>query len=305
MNIDDIQLMAYVDGELPPQECRRIEKENATSPKTAERIALFRASRLPYSQAFAQQKLPSLPDGLMKKIAQMAPVARHADTIAEEAYPERKRQWLPPARVRSRLQIAPAWLSVAFVGGALCCFALLQCAPGIVSGLNPMRATVALNPPGASPWVQAAVGYQQLYARETVEQVSVDEGASSNTVEAIRRENGLALRVPDLHQAGLIFKRVQRLRFHNRPLVQIVYLPSKGAPVALCVVKDAKPDQDIASQRVHDMNIVTWRRAGLGYALIGNNDDVDLAALGRQISDRSAHQLFGGLDATLLATPAG
>jgi hypothetical protein len=53
------------------------------------------------------------------------------------------------------------------------------------------------------------------------------------------------------------------------------------------------------------VNIVTWRRAGLGYALIANNDDVHLSALGNQIADRSVDQLFGVLDTTLSATPFG
>jgi hypothetical protein len=79
---------------------------------------------------------------------------------------------------------------------------------------------------------------------------------------------------------------VQRLRFNDRPLIQIVYLPDKGGPVALCAIKDANPDQDVASQRVDDLNLVTWRRAGLAYALIANND-VDLSALGKQISNSS------------------
>lgn len=307
MKIDDIQLMAYVDGELPPQERRQIEDENATSPEAAKRIALFAASRLPYQQAFAQQMLPPLPLGLVEEIEQMARVhaGRPAETIVAQGNTNQNGQWPTPVQVRSRLRVAPAWLSVAFVGGALCCFALLQFAPGIVSGLGPTRANIASLLPGTSPWVLAAASYQQLYARETLEQVPVDEARSAKTVEAIRREDGLALRVPDLRKAGLIFKRVQRLRFHDRPLIQIVYLPDKGNPIALCVIKDAKPDHNVASQRVDDLNIVTWWRAGLGYALIGNSDDVDLAALGKRISDRSVEQLFGGPDITVPAKPFG
>lgn len=307
MTIDDIQLMAYVDGELTPQECRQIEHETATSPEAEERIALFTASCLPYRQAFARQKLPPLPAGLTKEIEQMARThaARPVDTIADEAYSNHNGQWPLSAQVRSHRRVAPAWLSVAFVGGALCCFAMLQFGPGIVSGPAPMRATLASVAPGASPWVQAAVGYQQLYARETLDQIPVDESTSAKTVEAIRREDGLALRVPDLNEAGLKFKRVQRLRFHDRPLIQIVYLPNKGAPVALCVIKDAKPDQEVTSQRVDDLNVVTWRRAGLGYALIGNSDGADLAALGKRISDRSIDQLYGGIDTGLEVTRFG
>jgi anti-sigma factor RsiW len=307
MKIDDILLMAYVDDELPPHDCRQVEDEIAAWPDVAERIALFTASRLPYREAFAQQKLPPVPECLTKKIEQMARAQAPslADTSANDASMNHDGQVLPSAFMRSRLRIAPAWLAVAFVGGIFSYVAVQRFAPDIVPGLNPMRATIASVAPGASPWIQAAVDYQQLYARETIDQLPVDDSTSAKTVEAIRREDGLALRVPDLREAGLTFKRVQRLRFHDRPLIQIVYLPRKGAPVALCVIKDPKSDQDVTSQRVGDMNVVTWRRAELGYALIGNSDDVDLAALSKQISNRSVDQLFGGLDATLQATPFG
>jgi anti-sigma factor RsiW len=298
---------SYADLPLTPQECRQIESETAASCGAAERIALFRASRLPYREAFAQQKLAPIPERLMKEIDQMerAHTARSAKTIADGADEKHKGQWSRPAQVRSRPRVAPAWLSVALLDGALCCFALLQFAPGIESGMDSVRATIVSIAPGASPWIQAAASYQQLYARETLEQIPVDESTSAKTVETIRHEDGLALRVPDLHEAGLVFKRVQRLRFHDRPLVQIVYLPNKGAPVALCVINDAKPDQDVTSQRLDNLNVVAWRRAGMGYALIASNNDVDLALLGKRISDNSVDQLFGGLNTKLPSTPLG
>ena len=92
---------------------------------------------------------------------------------------------------------------------------------------------------------------------------------------------------------GLAFKRVQRLRFHDKPLVQIVYLPkSDGSPVALCVTKEVKPDHAIAAQHVDDMDVVTWRQAELGYALIGKTDGMDLNMLGKQLSEGGGEQLY-------------
>ncbi|HEY4294996.1 MAG TPA: zf-HC2 domain-containing protein [Paraburkholderia sp.] len=68
MRIDDILLMAYVDGELSPHECRYIETAIAASPDMTECVAFLNASRLPYRAAFAQQKLPPIPESLMKAI---------------------------------------------------------------------------------------------------------------------------------------------------------------------------------------------------------------------------------------------
>jgi anti-sigma factor RsiW len=303
MKTDDILLMAYVDGELPPREDQEVENEIAASPDVAKRVALFRASRLPYREAFAHQKLPPIPESLTKKIEEMARThaAMPANTGANDANVKHDAQLPPSAPVRSRLRIAPTWLAVAFVAGAFCCGAVLRLAPG----LNPTRATIASVTTGVSPWIQAAAGYQQLYSRETVAETSVDADTSARTVEQIRREDGLPLRIPDLRPAGLTFKRVQRLRFHGRRLIQIVYLPEKGPPIALCVMKDVKPDQAVASQRVADMNVVTWRQAELNYALIGGSTGVDLAGLGKRISDRSVGQLFGETETAVPGTAAG
>ncbi|TCG04965.1 anti-sigma factor, partial [Paraburkholderia steynii] len=72
MKVDDITLMAYVDGELDIEERREIERELDDSPDLAERIELFRASSLPYHDAFAQQKLPPVPESLTRKIAELS-----------------------------------------------------------------------------------------------------------------------------------------------------------------------------------------------------------------------------------------
>ena len=142
-----------------------------------------------------------------------------------------------------------------------------------------------------SPWVTAAVGYQQLFTRDTLAYAGDNPEASKKIVEDIRRADGLALRIPDLRSAGLTFKTVQRLRFHNKPLVQIVYLPEKGPPIALCVMKGMNSDQAVAAQVVDAMHVVTWRQAELSYALIGKTEGVDLGALGQRISNGEVDQL--------------
>ncbi|SRR5258706_11740471 len=305
MKMDDILLMAYVDGELPPEEREQVEKEIKASPDVAERVALFEASRLPYREAFAWQKLPPVPDSLTKKIAELsrAHAAMSVDTSANDADVRHDAQMPPSAPVRSRLRVAPTWLAVAFVAGAFCFGGVLRFAPGVANSINPAQTTTSVAM-GTLPWIQAAVGYQQLFSRETVAQNMPDAETSAKMIEDIRREDGLRLRVPDLREAGLTFKGIQRLRFHGRPLIQIVYLPEKGPPIALCVIKDVKPDQAVASQRFADMNVVTWRQAELGYALIGDSKGVDLASIGKQISDRSVDQLFGQNNLSTLASGA-
>jgi anti-sigma factor RsiW len=299
MKSDDILLLAYVDGELPPHQREEVERELRTSPDVAERVALLQASRLPYREAFASQKLPPVPPSLSAKIEELARAAK-AKTTESVASPNvsvndpvvpRAPGSPASSRIRSRLRVAPAWLGVAFLAGAFACGLVLRLGPGMGPASN-TGASLASVGTGVSPWVMAAASYQQLYSRETLANVDPDANLSIKTVKEIRQDDGLALRIPDLSAAGLTFKRVQRLRFNNKPLVQIVYLPEKGAPVALCVMKERKPDAAVADQRVASMTVVTWRQAELGYALIGQPEGVDLAALGKQISAGAAAPLF-------------
>ena len=306
MKPDEIQLLAYVNGELPAHERAEIEQALRSSPDVAEQVALLRASQLPYREAFARQKLPPVPAGLAQKIDDMARAAGQKDNSPQ---PGANDPVVPPvpgsaaaAPVRSRLRFAPAWLAVAFVAGAFVCGAVLRLGPGAAAGFQSASVGSAGS---ARSWVAAAAGYQQLYSRDTLEYVDGNADLSKKTLDEIRGEDGLAVNIPDLRAAGLTFKRVQRLRFGDRALVQIVYLPQQGAPVALCVMKETKPDQAVAEQRIDSMNVVTWRQAELGYALIGKPGQVDLATLAKRISGNQVDTLFGDAALPGLAPHAG
>lgn len=282
MKTDEVTLMAYVDGELPPGQRHEVEEHIRASAEAAELVEMLKASRVDYRGAFAAQDLPPVPDSLTQKIEAMARAHAAAPAVNDNAVPSPA-----GAPVRSRMRSVPAWLAAACVAGAF--FGGMFLRPGPLLNHGESSSMAASN---LSPWVQAATGYQKLYTRDTLAYVNETTETSSKTVDDIRREDGLALRIPDLHSAGLTFKTVQRLRFNNKPLVQIVYQPEKGEPVALCVMKDVKPDQGVASQDVDSMRVVTWRQAELSYALIGKPDGIDLNALGKQISNREVEQLF-------------
>lgn len=280
MKPDDSQLIAYADGELGASDAASIKQALAESPDLRESVELLQASRLPYREAFATQKLPPLPDELRRRIEVMASAARQgADLVV--ARPAPSSQW--------RL-----WLAVAFVAGAFCAGLVQQLGAGWPGAFRNGAAVVASD--DARPWISMAVDYQQMYARETVVNVTPDLAVSANTVEAIRKLDGIRLRVPDLRPAGMLFKSVERLRYKGKPLVQIVYLPDHGTPVALCVMKDSRPDQPIAQQEMNGMTVLSWRQNELSYALIGKPDSGDLRTIARQISNADVNAMFAGDD---------
>ena len=185
-----------------------------------------------------------MPDSLKLKVDEMVRAHRARESNDPILPPGEKARSEP---VRSGMRGMPVWLAAACVAGAFACGLFVRLGP-LTNGGAQMAANAEV-----SPWVAAAVGYQKLYTRDTVSYVQQDPAAAANIVRDIRSEDRLALRVPDLTSAGLTFKSVQRLRFNNKPLVQIVYLPQNGPPIALCVMKDSKPDQPVAAKTVDAM----------------------------------------------------
>lgn len=169
-----------------------------------------------------------------------------------------------------------------------------------------MTASVTPAPAPGRTWVRAAAEYQQLYARDTVASIHVDDSDTERTVSEIHQNDKLDISVPDLRSQGLTFKRVQRLRWQDRALVQMVYLPATGDPVALCVVRDTRPDQSVAEQQIDKMGVVTWRKGQIGYALIGAPGSADLKAVAKALVDGPVARLYGMLmlpDPTSLKSP--
>jgi anti-sigma factor RsiW len=282
MTSDDIELLAYVDGALSTQERESVERKLAASPDAALRVARLEASRLPYAQAFAHQRLPPVPPSLTRMVDGIAQAA-HLD--AHDA--ESGGSALRAARKPRRHAVASGWLAAAFFAGALVCALSLHV---VYDDARSASQTAA------APWVDAAAHYQQLYSRETLATIEADRAASKKIVSAIHQDDDISLAIPDLSQYGLTFKRIQRLRFEGRALVQIVYLPERGNPVALCIMRETQPDAAPSRRDIASMDVVTWRRGELGYALIGAPGSAKLDTLARHIADGDAPSLLGSLE---------
>ncbi|WP_322103315.1 anti-sigma factor [Paraburkholderia sp. J41] len=288
MKVDETLLMAYVDGELPQAQRAEVEAFVAGDAQAAELVRLLRASQHDYREAFEAETLPPLPASLAASVDDLVRAHRSAAN-APQMPPTSQAAQTPQAAarapLRSRWRTVPSWLAAACVAGAFCAGLMLHVEP--FNGNAPTAAS------GMAPWVAAAVGYQALYTRDSVSYSQGDIEHAPGVVKDIRAEDHLDLQVPDLSQAGLEFKRIQRLNFNHKPLVQIVYLPRKGPPIALCVIREPKPDAGPQGRSVDSMRVITWRQAQVGYALIGKPEGVDLDALGKQIAARATGQLFG------------
>lgn len=259
MNVEDTDLLAYVDGRISPEGRARVEAAVASSPGVARRLASMRASVLPYGEAFERQAVPPMPAHLAEHLSDLLRVSAVASTKAARGRP---RVWWGAA--------AAAVAALVVCGGAL---------------------KVWIGKSAASPWVEAVASYQELYARETLASITADQ-ALTRKVLSDSRTAGVTVSIPDLRSTGLEFKRVQRLSFRGQPVIQIVYLPQAGDPVALCITRESSARGAPHFQQVGPMKAAVWHDGTLGYVLIAKNTPVDLMDLSRRISGGELQNLF-------------
>ena len=264
MAIDDRDLLAYADGQLAPERRAEIEAAIASSADVARRVSAMRASALPYAAAFEAQILPPVPPELSQRIAALVSADSRRQQRGQSAWPK---------------------LATAFAAGVLCCaVALKVLSPGMTGGVPTAP---------VEPWIQAVADYQQLYSRATVSHVTEDPQLSAHVISDLWTADGMKVVVPDLRTAGLSFKRVQRLSFREQPVVQMVYLPDQGEPVALCVMRDMRPDEKPRAQQIGELSTVAWRHGELGYVLLGKAPAHALMELGRHIATGQVSRLYG------------
>ncbi|HEY6927578.1 MAG TPA: hypothetical protein VI653_29145 [Steroidobacteraceae bacterium] len=259
MSLEDIDLLAYVDGRISPEGRARVEAAVASSPAVAKRLAAMRASALPYAEAFKRQAVPRMPPHLAEHLSGLLRVSAVAPAAAPKG---RVRVWWGAA--------AAAVATLVVCGGAL---------------------KVWVGKAAASPWVEAVASYQELYARETLASISAD-AVLTEKVLSDSRTAGVTVAIPDLRSTGLEFKRVQRLNFRGQPVIQIVYLPQAGDPVALCITRESSVRGAPRFQQLGTMQAAVWHDGTLGYVLIAKNTPVDLMDLGRRISSGAVQNLF-------------
>jgi anti-sigma factor RsiW len=259
MNVEDTDLLAYVDGKISPEGRARVEAAVASSPAVARRLASMRASALPYAAAFERQAVPPMPPHLSEHLSDLLRVSAVAPTTVARGRP---RVWWGAA--------AAAVAALVVCGGAL---------------------KVWIGKSAASPWVEAVASYQELYARETLASITADQALTQKLL-SDSRTAGVTVSIPDLRSIGLEFKRVQRLNFRGQPVIQIVYLPQAGDPVALCITRESSARGAPHFQQLGAMKAAVWHDGTLGYVLIAKNTPVDLMDLGRRIFSGEIQNLF-------------
>jgi anti-sigma factor RsiW len=256
LRIDEPTLLAYIDGELPPERLAEVEDILARDPELAHQAALLRASRLPYRAAYDSLPLPRLPDAVEQRVRDLVQGAAGRASAARG-----------PRRLR-------VYAMAAAVAGAL------------IVGTLAMQRLGIFGEEAPPAWVQAVVDYQRLYVRETVG-TTMSEQDVRRVLGELRARHGLAVRIPNLDREGFALKRVQQLGFEQRPLVQMVFLADYGDPVALCALASTEPDRAVRVYRAGPHTAVFWVKDRLAWVLVGTQGPEALRLLAERILSQS------------------
>jgi anti-sigma factor RsiW len=239
-------LRAYVDGELPQQHRAALEAALAVNPELAAQVDMLYASRLPYQRAFAQAPVPPVPETLQARVAELAAVALASQHVPQDIA-------VAGAGGHRRRRLAFAGLLLLGVGAGVGYAVGLRRTPG--------------DGPAVEPWLLKVASYHSMYTRETVLDDGTGLAQAAVLKQRLSQQLGLHMKVPDLSAQGLRFARAQQLQFEGRLVVQLVYLPQTGAPVALCLMRAAaQPERLLVLQ---GLQVLAWHAEGWAYVLIG------------------------------------
>jgi anti-sigma factor RsiW len=256
MSLDEHTLLAYVDGELSAQRRAEVGAALAVNAELALTVRHLQGSRLPYQSAFERAAVPSmppLPDALRERIEALSAVAvaSHGAALVSQGRASELAQ-LPPGNQR--------WWMMAGL-------ALLTLLLGLALGRWSATGMGKSGGGAIEPWIAAASSYHAMYARETV----LDGGEALTQVAALKArlltQHNINLQIPDLNPEGLRFIRAQQLQFDGKLVIQLVYLPQSGPPIALCLTPTTA--QANRATLLDQQQVLAWQNGAWAYALVG------------------------------------
>ena len=134
-------------------------------------------------------------------------------------------------------------------------------------------------------WREQVAIYQALYVTETLASLEPDRVTVASQLEKSSTALGRPLSldvVGDLD--GLDLLRAQVLGFDGLPLVQMAYLTETGVPVALCAVKfSTGADETLHSDVLAGLPVVSWSDDTYSYMIVGDIEPARLARMANAV----------------------
>lgn len=248
--VDDILLVAYLDGELDPAAARQLEGIARENPDVALRLAAFRRS-----QALLHAAMPE---------EAFAPRDGRFEAAIDDG-----RRVAQPGRARAFVRLA-ASIMVGILLGAGATFGALRW----TSDENDVAALLR------------EVGeYHAVFSRESDHLVEVPAARKAHIEAWLGERVGLNLVVPDLQSIGLSFEGARMLVVDGRPVAQLVYRGPDGV-VALCALRSDKAGAAGPSRLTEDgLLLAATPRGGHLFIAVGTASSPLVPRLAERLPD--------------------
>lgn len=240
----DEAIVAWLDGEMTPQEAAQFEQAMAEDAELAARVEQLQHSSLDFEQAFAP-------------LLEQAPQARMAQQLADIPTPAPI-----PAKGYSRRALIAASVSFLLVGSSI----------GFMARPSDDEKEESQN------IRDLEARYMSLYSAETLADTLNDAAMLQRGLDRTRLDLGLQLHPQQLHLPGAELKMVRILRYERTSIAQIAWLHADYGPMALCISPAPHVTNPITREQRHGMQLAWWKRGGYQYVLIGRNPPTQLAA---------------------------
>lgn len=304
--LSDELLLAYVDGRLTPGQARAIEGVLDYDAVTAERAAALQVAR---------ERLERALDALLA--GQFAALTGLAPSRMETASALNMGARRPQGGLRATAFLAVAMLALGGGLGYLAHAGLTPPPPPAASlaEVSAEAAPAASEPVAAAPpraanevpteglahplhtgalprepsWQEDAQRAYSLLGRESFEVASDSQANPEFARFQLAKALGPAVVLPDLRAEGLVFQRLQLLRHGGRPLVQMVYLPGEGEPVAI-YARPAPGDAATATSlhATGPVAMASWTQDEVSYLLAARLPEDRILALAKAVREADA-----------------
>jgi anti-sigma factor RsiW len=258
--LSDELLVAYVDGQLARKQTRAVEKVLDQDDVIAARVDALKAAHARLEAAF---------EAIL--------AGEEADVSAVSA-PQEEGIWIEWRIAKIALAgigiVAALILAIAGYGWPL---AIPGLAPHPQADTLPARTEIV-----APDWQEQAALAHGLLSRESLEVSLESQGNRDFVALQLAQAIGLTHKLPNLEPQGYRFVRAQILRAGDEPLAQILYLGSRGAPLAL-YAKKGDGSETLTPKQYGPIATVAWAEDGIAYLLAGEAEDTLLMRLATKI----------------------
>ena len=271
---NDAVLVAYLDGELDPQERRQVQAWIEADPEADARLAALAQSSELVRSAYAEIVDEAVPEHLI--------AAARGESLGATAAPPHEAEILVlqrPRRATATLTGRRWQIGLAAAAGL---FGLVVGSGGTIVGfgvLHPVNPAAQERLAAATAnniWLDNAAGYYKLTVNAGGN-MQFDVPAKDDSKEALQKVSQSLpqqVRLPDLKPWGLTFRGARLIVVDGRPAAQLVYNTDNKAIGALTLVIGAskQPDAPPTFDHRQDVNLLYWRHNGRAYALVGQAD---------------------------------